>query len=75
MGGLSYLFYGAAGVAVGAILMGNLSPLFIPKAQLVTSQYLAQAKLQTIDGKNTTFSAGDLWKKHGAVIMAVRRPG
>ena len=47
---------GAAGAAVGAALVCNLSAWLIPKPQLATLGYLAKAKLQTLDGAKKNFS-------------------
>ncbi|KAH3863083.1 hypothetical protein DPMN_026061 [Dreissena polymorpha] len=71
----SKYFIGAVGAAGMAVLVCNLAPWFVPKAQPATLGYLAAAKLQTLDEKKTNFTASDLWKTNGAVIMAVRRPG
>jgi len=71
----SYLFYGAIGVASGAVVLANISPWFIPKAKPATLDYLAKAKLQTIGNQPKNFSAQELWQQYGAVVMAVRRPG
>lgn len=72
---MQYLLLGAAGAAAGAVIFCNLSAWLVPRAQLATLDYLARAKLQTINSAKTNFSAGELWKDRGAVIMAVRRPG
>lgn len=72
---LSRFFLGAAGVAAGAALICNISPWLVAKPQLATLDYLSAAKLQTLDGQKTNFSAKELWKTNGAVVMAVRRPG
>lgn len=72
---MQYLLLGAAGAAAGAAILCNLSAWLIPKAQLATLDYLARAKLQTLDSAKRNFSASELWKDRGAVIMAVRRPG
>lgn len=72
---LPKLFIGAAGVAAGAAVICNLAPWLVAKPELATLDYLAAAKLQTLDGQKRNFSASELWQKNGAVIMAVRRPG
>lgn len=72
---MQWLLLGAAGAAAGAVLMCNMSAWLIPAPQLATMEYLARAKLQTLDGSKRNFSASELWKDRGAVIMAVRRPG
>lgn len=72
---MSRFFLGAAGVAAGAALICNVSPWLVAKPQIATLDYLNAAKLQTLDGKKTNFSAKELWQRNGAVVMAVRRPG
>ena len=37
--------------------------------------YLSAIKLKTLDGSGTEIMASELWRKSGAVIMVVRRPG
>ena len=52
---LPTLFVGAAGVAAGAVLLCNVAPWMVAKPQLATLDYLAAAKLQTLDSKKRTF--------------------
>ena len=49
---------GAAGFVAGLVIICNLAPRFVPKAQSATLGYLAEAKLQTLDGKETLFTVG-----------------
>lgn len=72
---LTKFFLGAAGVAASAVVICNIAPWLVAKPQLATLDYLAAAKLQTLDGQKRNFTANELWQKNGAVIMAVRRPG
>ena len=57
---MQYLLLGAAGAAAGAVIFCNLSAWLVPKAQLATLDYLAQAKLQTINSAKTNFSVS-IW--------------
>lgn len=52
---LPKLFVGAAGVAAGAVLLCNVAPWMVAKPQLATIDYLAAAKLQTLEKKRTKF--------------------
>uniref|UniRef100_A0A8D2JGZ0 Redox-regulatory protein FAM213A n=2 Tax=Varanus komodoensis TaxID=61221 RepID=A0A8D2JGZ0_VARKO len=66
---------GAIGAAVTGIILAN-TDLFLPKAEKASLDFLAEADLKTLGhGEQRTLKAGELWKKNGAVIMAVRRPG
>ncbi|XP_053548040.1 peroxiredoxin-like 2A [Bombina bombina] len=65
---------GALGAAVAGILLAN-TDFFLAKTDRATLEYLEETDLKTIAQEPRTFKASDLWKKHGAVIMAVRRPG
>lgn len=44
-------------------------------AEKATVGYLAGATLKTLGDQPKEFGAAELWKKTGAVIMVVRRPG
>ncbi|KAL3876329.1 hypothetical protein ACJMK2_034191 [Sinanodonta woodiana] len=73
----SRLFTGAVGVAAGAVLLCNLS-LFDAKPQLATLDYLANAKLQTIDSSRKNFTEAqdlsllkDEMDAHGVRLLAV----
>ncbi|KFQ24928.1 Redox-regulatory protein FAM213A [Mesitornis unicolor] len=65
---------GAIGAAVTGIVLAN-TDLFLSKAEKATLEFLEEIELQTLGSKQRTFKAAELWKKNGAVIMAVRRPG
>lgn len=49
-------FLGAAGVAAGAAVICNIAPWLVAKPQLATLDYLAAAKLQTLDGQKRNFT-------------------
>uniref|UniRef100_A0A670HZE1 Uncharacterized protein n=1 Tax=Podarcis muralis TaxID=64176 RepID=A0A670HZE1_PODMU len=66
---------GAIGAAVTGIILAN-TDLFLTKAEKASLDFLGSADLKTLGGgKPRAFKAEELWRKHGAVIMAVRRPG
>ncbi|NXS10065.1 F213A protein, partial [Neodrepanis coruscans] len=66
---------GAVGAAVTGILLAN-TDLFLSKPEKATLEFLEEIELKTLgSAEQRTFRAGELWKKNGAVIMAVRRPG
>ncbi|XP_073209378.1 peroxiredoxin-like 2A isoform X2 [Lepidochelys kempii] len=65
---------GAIGVAVTGILLAN-TDLFLSKPEVASLEFLETAELKSLGEEERTFKAGELWKKNGAVIMAVRRPG
>uniref|UniRef100_A0A8D0BP26 Redox-regulatory protein FAM213A n=1 Tax=Salvator merianae TaxID=96440 RepID=A0A8D0BP26_SALMN len=66
---------GAIGAAVTGIILAN-TDLFLSKAEKASLDFLEGINLKTLNkGEPRTFKAGELWKNHGAVIMAVRRPG
>lgn len=65
---------GAGGVAVAAgILYANMDWWkSVPKADM---DYLNSIKLKKLDGSDNEIDALQLWRKTGAVVMVVRRPG
>ncbi|XP_034632267.1 peroxiredoxin-like 2A isoform X1 [Trachemys scripta elegans] len=66
---------GAIGVAVTGILLAN-TDLFLSKPEAASLEFLETTELKSVgEAEERTFKAGELWKKNGAVIMAVRRPG
>uniref|UniRef100_A0A803TMN2 Peroxiredoxin-like 2 activated in M-CSF stimulated monocytes n=3 Tax=Anolis carolinensis TaxID=28377 RepID=A0A803TMN2_ANOCA len=66
---------GAIGAAVTGIILAN-TDLFLSKAEQASLDFLEAIDLKTLgEGNQRTFKAEELWKKNGAVIMAVRRPG
>ncbi|XP_038267287.1 peroxiredoxin-like 2A isoform X2 [Dermochelys coriacea] len=65
---------GAIGVAVTGILLAN-TDLFLSKPEVASLEFLETTELKSLGEEERTFKAGELWKKNGAVIMAVRRPG
>ncbi|XP_048713553.1 peroxiredoxin-like 2A isoform X2 [Caretta caretta] len=65
---------GAIGVAVTGILLAN-TDLFLSKPEVASLEFLEMTELKSLGEEERTFKAGELWKKNGAVIMAVRRPG
>lgn len=66
---------GAAAVAGFAILFNLPNNPFVKQPEKATLEYLANTKLLTLDNNPKEFLASELWKRNGAVIMAVRRPG
>lgn len=65
---------GALGAAITSVLLAN-SDLLLPNTDSVSITYLSGAQLKTLNQEERTFTAGELWRQNGAVIMAVRRPG
>ncbi|NXA43394.1 F213A protein, partial [Eudromia elegans] len=66
---------GALGAAVTGIVLAN-TDLFLSKPEKATLEFLEEIELKTLElAEQRTFKAGELWRKNGAVIMAVRRPG
>ncbi|NXJ05512.1 F213A protein, partial [Odontophorus gujanensis] len=65
---------GAIGAAITGIVLAN-TDLFLSKPEKATLEFLEGIELKTLGSEQRTFKAGELWKKNGAVIMAVRRPG
>ncbi|XP_042719207.1 peroxiredoxin-like 2A [Lagopus leucura] len=65
---------GAIGAAITGIVLAN-TDFFLSKAEKATLEFLEGIELKTLGSEPRTFKAGELWKKNGAVIMAVRRPG
>uniref|UniRef100_A0A663LL50 Uncharacterized protein n=1 Tax=Athene cunicularia TaxID=194338 RepID=A0A663LL50_ATHCN len=65
---------GAIGAAVTGIILAN-TDLFLSKPEKAMLEFLEEIELKTSGSEQRTFKAGELWKKNGAVIMAVRRPG
>uniref|UniRef100_A0A8C7DRD6 Redox-regulatory protein FAM213A n=1 Tax=Naja naja TaxID=35670 RepID=A0A8C7DRD6_NAJNA len=69
------LGFGAIGAAVTGMILAN-TDLFLSKAEMASTEFLEEIELKTLgQGEQRTFKAKDLWKKKGAVVMAVRRPG
>lgn len=66
----------AAAVVVGAVVISRLNSdqNMADTAATTPMEYLSAITLQSVDGDEKVM-ASDLWKDHGAVIMAVRRPG
>lgn len=65
---------GAVGAAITGIVLAN-TDLFLSKPEKATLEFLEAIELKTLGSEPRTFKASELWKKNGAVIMAVRRPG
>ncbi|KAG8551768.1 hypothetical protein GDO81_004255 [Engystomops pustulosus] len=72
--GLWSISIGAFGAAVAGIILAN-TDYFLPTTDKATVEYLEETDLKPLSDESKTFKAKDLWKKTGAVIMAVRRPG
>jgi hypothetical protein len=64
----------SAGAAVAGVAMINAG-LFNPKIEKASLSYLSGIQLKALDGSNKLLIASDLWRKNGAVILVVRRPG
>lgn len=73
--GISPVLVGFAGLTAGIAVIGNLPATWFTTVEKATLKYLEKGKLQTIEASPRIFSVKDLWKDHGVVIMAVRRPG
>ena len=72
---LSALKWISIGAVTSMLAYANLPSRFYA-LQKASEKVLASAKLRRLDPLNTEIvTAGDLWKRNGAVIMAVRRPG
>lgn len=64
-----------AGALTGFVAYCNV-PLALQRSpERATRDWLAAAPLTKLDGSKGTLLGSDLWSQHGAVIMAVRRPG
>ncbi|XP_074089112.1 peroxiredoxin-like 2A [Macrotis lagotis] len=72
--GMWSLTAGALGAAALSLILAN-TDLFLTKSVDATLDFLEEIELKTLNDPQKTFKALELWKKHGAVIMAVRRPG
>lgn len=57
-----------------AVLLAN-TDLFLTKSSPASLEELGAADLQTTTGDGKTVKGLTLWERHGAVILAVRRPG
>lgn len=69
------LSLGALGAAVTGIILAN-TDLFLSKPEEAALNFLEKIELKTLgEASQRTFKAEELWKKKGAVIMVVRRPG
>lgn len=71
---MSWLFKAGAVAAAAGIALVNMDWFRqdIPKATL---PYLSKIELKALDGSDKALLGADLWRKNGAVIMVVRRPG
>ncbi|KAM4704230.1 peroxiredoxin-like 2A [Rhinophrynus dorsalis] len=72
--GMWSISIGALGAAVTGIILAN-TDFFLSKTEKASLEYLEETELKTIEKEPRSFKAKELWEKHGAVIMAVRRPG
>jgi len=73
IGGMSWKWL-LGGAITGMFTYANLPSSWILPQQRATKDYLATAKLLTLP-QGDPVDVTSLWKDHGAVIMAVRRPG
>lgn len=65
---------GAGGVAaIAGILAANWD--WYGNSARPDLLYLSAIKLKSLDGSGKDVMASELWRKSGAVIMVVRRPG
>ena len=71
---MSWLLSAGATIAVAGVAMINAG-LFNPKIEKASLSYLSGIQLKALDGSNKLLTASDLWRKNGAVILVVRRPG
>ena len=53
---VNWMIKSAAGVALGATVLCNVSPWFIPKAQQLSLAYIKQAQLQTLNTDKRIFN-------------------
>lgn len=72
---MSTLSISIATVVAGIAVLFNLPSKWLSPAEKASLKYLSDAILQKFDSEKTRIKAAELWKDHGAVIMAVRRPG
>lgn len=71
---MSWLVGAGATVGIVGIAIINAG-FFNHKVEKASLSYLSAIQLKALDGSNKLVVASDLWKKNGAVIMVVRRPG
>lgn len=72
--GMAWLLKAGAFAAAAGIAMVNID-WFRKEIPQATLAYLSNIELRTLDGSEKSFLAADLWRKSGAVIVVVRRPG
>lgn len=61
-------------MSVNSLILSSFFPLRPRQLPYELSQ-LAAAKLKRLDGSEEAVNGVDLWRRTGAVIMVVRRPG
>ena len=71
---MSWLVSAGATIAVAGFAMINAG-FFNHKIETASLSYLSAIQLKPLDGSNNLVMASDLWRKNGAVIMVIRRPG
>ena len=71
---MSWLLSAGAAIAAAGVVMINAGFLN-PEIEKASLTYLSGIQLKALDGSNKLVMASDLWRKNGAVIMVVRRPG
>ena len=65
---------GASGIAaIAGFIACNWN--WFTKSPRPDLAYLSAIKLKALDGSGKEIMASELWRKSGAVIMVVRRPG
>jgi len=74
MSGLSWKWL-VGGAFSGFLAYANLPSRWLMPQEKATESYLATAKLIALPSGSSVESTRALWHDHGAVVMAVRRPG
>lgn len=70
---MAWLLAGGAVALTAGIVVANLN--WYADHTKADYTYLKNIQIQKLDGSNSFIPATDLWRKAGAVIMVVRRPG
>ena len=71
---MSWLVSAGVSFAVAGVAMINAG-FFDSKIEQASLSYLSGIQLKALDGSNKLIVASELWRRNGAVIMVVRRPG
>lgn len=70
-----WLLAGAVGAISGFVAYCNAPLSWKATPQKATIEWLSEAPLREIEGTRAPIIASDLWRRNGALFMAVRRPG